>query len=376
MVQKIWDCECCQYQTLDKSDYNRHLKSKKHDLNEKGIMKIIKMHDCDKCDYKTKSKFNLNKHINRMHLNLITMQFLCLACEEYLETSQHKIDHICKKEHKDNIFEKYKECYKFLPTRTIDPTKSILFMKKCNKIINVNDKKNIPKKVMDIYEKQNIKIRKELKTYDGYIKHHSEHKQNLVTLCKSEHKQNLVTLCKSEHKQNLVTLCKSEHKQNLVTLCKRKSKRKSESESESESDTDTESESESDTESDTESDSESESKPKQKIMPGTIIKAQIVNITSDKIGRSDFKDINSLDVKKMKELINFTIKSLDSNNVDIDDYAISHITNDMDEDDITSLYGKCHTLMTNKDQLDDLRLKFNVFSKDKQKEHIKKLVTN
>lgn len=58
---KIINCTACNKTFIDKSNYNKHIKSKQHLLNESG-KKIKGEFQCDFCDYKTKHSSNFKKH--------------------------------------------------------------------------------------------------------------------------------------------------------------------------------------------------------------------------------------------------------------------------------------------------------------------------
>jgi len=180
MESKIWDCKCCNYETIDKSDYNKHMKTKKHERNEKGIIKETKLHECDKCDYQTLIKANYKIHYDRMHLDRIVARYLCLACKQYMETKQDMEYHCNKEEHKDNVFEKYKECYSNILMRKIDTVKRELFIKKCKKIMKASDKTTVPQSVVDKYKKENDLLRKQFKDKEAYQKLKIEHRNNEI----------------------------------------------------------------------------------------------------------------------------------------------------------------------------------------------------
>ena len=54
-----YNCENCQYETNLKTNYDRHLKSKKH---YKKANNLMKQYVCTLCDYKCADKSNFNKH--------------------------------------------------------------------------------------------------------------------------------------------------------------------------------------------------------------------------------------------------------------------------------------------------------------------------
>ena len=67
---KQWKCKYCNYNTYDKSDYNKHLKTNKHMNNVKlqSNVKNKKLY-CQFCNYSTTVKYNMNVHTHRMHSN-------------------------------------------------------------------------------------------------------------------------------------------------------------------------------------------------------------------------------------------------------------------------------------------------------------------
>jgi hypothetical protein len=68
----MYNCECCNYNTDKKCNYNRHLKSKKH------IKKINMCNKCPLCPYFSIRKENLKRHLNsEIHKDLlINLAFL------------------------------------------------------------------------------------------------------------------------------------------------------------------------------------------------------------------------------------------------------------------------------------------------------------
>lgn len=62
-------CETCNYETKDKSNYNRHIKGKKHIKKTGGPSETPepipegKTHTCDMCRYTTKRSVNYTRHL-------------------------------------------------------------------------------------------------------------------------------------------------------------------------------------------------------------------------------------------------------------------------------------------------------------------------
>merc|ERR1712166_590374 len=61
----MYNCECCNYSTEKKCNYNRHLNSKKH------IKKINLCNKCPLCDYVSHRKENLKRQIPKSSGNTI-----------------------------------------------------------------------------------------------------------------------------------------------------------------------------------------------------------------------------------------------------------------------------------------------------------------
>jgi hypothetical protein len=68
----MYNCECCNYNTDKKCNYNRHIKSKKH------IKKVNMCNKCPLCPYFSTRKENLKRHLNsEIHKDLlINLAFL------------------------------------------------------------------------------------------------------------------------------------------------------------------------------------------------------------------------------------------------------------------------------------------------------------
>ena len=91
------ECKDCNYKTEDKSNYKKHLESKKHLNNINKLAKSTKStkstknednYICKECDYKTEDKSNYNKHLeSKKHLkntsskklfSLLTLFLFCI----------------------------------------------------------------------------------------------------------------------------------------------------------------------------------------------------------------------------------------------------------------------------------------------------------
>lgn len=348
--ERKYECKCCNYEEIDKSNFNKHLKSKKHLMNEKGETKVEKIYDCEECkkankSYVTKIKCNYELHCNRMHNDRTKMRFLCLACKEYIENNRDRLNHVIKKEHKKNVFDNFSECCKDKYSSIINPAKSILFMKKCNIFVKSDDKCNVSNNVIKKYDDENKRIKEAFNNEEEFNKLKADHKKDNISIAKRSRKSN--------NKNDDIELYLSG------------------------SDSDSESEEEND---------EEDELPKKVIkinnnLDGKIIKSQIKNLTGDDIGMQNFKKVNDLTIDEMKKLIDFTFNTLQNNDFEPDDFEIFTVNqylednkDNYDEEDnetlITKLYGKCYDLMTDKDRLESNQMKFDRISKNKRKQMI------
>lgn len=68
-------CQCCDYTTSRKSDYNNHLLSKKHCEVSAKYPQESRSYFCDDCGYTTNIKTNYNKHLSsQKHRNAVSSQ--------------------------------------------------------------------------------------------------------------------------------------------------------------------------------------------------------------------------------------------------------------------------------------------------------------
>lgn len=167
---RIYICETCCYESYNKSNYNKHISSQKHIDKVKGDDEKEKVYECKEClkegkTYVTKIKCNYDVHYNKVHNAKIRVKYICLACGEYIDSKRNKIKHENKKEHYDNVYFKYNEC--IMNDNTIDPNRTILFIKNIDRFVNVIDKKNIDQFVINSYDKENEKIRQVFNKTDG-----------------------------------------------------------------------------------------------------------------------------------------------------------------------------------------------------------------
>ncbi len=59
-INKIYECECCNYKTTTNHNLSRHINAK-HTKN--------KIYECGHCNYKTTTNNNLSRHINAKYSN-------------------------------------------------------------------------------------------------------------------------------------------------------------------------------------------------------------------------------------------------------------------------------------------------------------------
>lgn len=103
-------CEECNYETSDKSNLNRHLRSKKHiyKLTNLSTRKIFK---CNICEYQSKDWGNYDRHIqthNKPKLNNISKII------KEMSTLRGKVHLLKKKEDEERDEDKKSEIHKSL----------------------------------------------------------------------------------------------------------------------------------------------------------------------------------------------------------------------------------------------------------------------
>jgi hypothetical protein len=100
MTSYKYNCISCNYNTNHKSNYNKHLLSKKHIENNQ---KVTNKYICDLCNYETNKKFNYDTH-------LISKKHKLIFCEEIDDNEIYKCE--CSKtyKHKNNLSRHKKKC--------------------------------------------------------------------------------------------------------------------------------------------------------------------------------------------------------------------------------------------------------------------------
>jgi hypothetical protein len=119
----MYNCEICNYETGDKSNYNKHLKSRKHANKEQGKPNI-KLNKCDKCEYESYNMSNYNKHI-LTHLSKQKRKYTCKACEIEVKDTYDLNKHLTSKQHKECVREKFPNALAKKELNVSDKSKSI-----------------------------------------------------------------------------------------------------------------------------------------------------------------------------------------------------------------------------------------------------------
>jgi hypothetical protein len=102
-------CKTCDYKTAEKSNYTRHMASKKHSKKVSPVAE--KVHSCAECTYTSKDKSNLNRHM-KSHAGIVTYRFHCDACNMDLKDSYNLLQHKFSETHKDKVRTIYPELTK------------------------------------------------------------------------------------------------------------------------------------------------------------------------------------------------------------------------------------------------------------------------
>ena len=173
-------CEKCSYSTVDKSNYNKHLLSKKHLINIGEVKPVIKekpTYECTHkgCSYQTQNKSNFNKHLlSHSHDPTAYYKYKCLACNEKVKDTTNLCAHLRSHGHIQNVRENFPECVKSkkingvtVGTQPLDLSKRNVYIKDLhdenNKITSqtcvVRDKEeSVPKKCKSCDDDKTVKI--------------------------------------------------------------------------------------------------------------------------------------------------------------------------------------------------------------------------
>src|SRR5271170_2524039 len=114
---KKFNCNVCNKVISDRSNYNRHLKSKAHKIKAgldvtnlqsvgrpKGIKnktaKPVICHKCSHCNYSTKNTGNYNSHIKKHTETDVVHKFKCTICDKTILNNANKFSHINGRKHR------------------------------------------------------------------------------------------------------------------------------------------------------------------------------------------------------------------------------------------------------------------------------------
>lgn len=132
MNKKIYKCDVCNITMKDKSNFNRHLISKKHKIKENESNKQIIKYECEHCKYKT---FNESKYIihKKKHTNDSEIPKIeTLNINDVILEDDVISNNICKEENFINNISKY-DTLSFRIKKTIK-----LIKEKLPQIKNIN----------------------------------------------------------------------------------------------------------------------------------------------------------------------------------------------------------------------------------------------
>ena len=81
-----YNCELCDYSCFKQSEYNKHLSTRKHQILQSPISKVLTYY-CKHCDYGTDKKSSFNNHNGSIkHLAMVSnrsklcSEFICVKC--------------------------------------------------------------------------------------------------------------------------------------------------------------------------------------------------------------------------------------------------------------------------------------------------------
>jgi len=111
-----YSCITCKYTTNDYSNYNHHLKSKKHLYKNKILTPTENSYICNMCNMCYKHKSNLYTHIKKCKNNESNSETSSSTTDETLPNKSYKLE-ILKKElklgkQKEQFFKEKEKIYK------------------------------------------------------------------------------------------------------------------------------------------------------------------------------------------------------------------------------------------------------------------------
>ena len=103
---KKYKCECCLFYTNFASEYNKHVKSLKHQRNGKPKEKKLDIYNCNNCEYKGNTHWNLKMHIITQHSTLEErnkQKYYCKDCDKVFFCSTYLTKHNNGIVHKNKV---------------------------------------------------------------------------------------------------------------------------------------------------------------------------------------------------------------------------------------------------------------------------------
>jgi hypothetical protein len=168
-------CECCDFNTCRKNDYQRHLSTRKHIFNSKssqiGKMEIEinqpelqkDTYDCNICSYSSTDKSNYNRHlISKKHINMINniqKDNNCNICNKSFITYSGLYKHKKKCqviENKNELTNEFRELDNKTPDITIDLVLDLIKQNKELQTILIEQNKEHSKQIMELSKNQSI----------------------------------------------------------------------------------------------------------------------------------------------------------------------------------------------------------------------------
>ena len=101
----MYKCSLCDYSTVRKYNYQKHVNSKKH------IIKMKTEFSCEKCNYRTNKKSNMDRHnaskkhlskFDNSHETIETFSYNCVSCNYHTNKLYDYNRHLITKKHINN----------------------------------------------------------------------------------------------------------------------------------------------------------------------------------------------------------------------------------------------------------------------------------
>ena len=158
-----YNCECCQFITDNKTNFNKHMMTAKHknlqilQENARNLAKSCLAYTCDGCQFITDNKTNFNKHMmTAKHKNLQILQeksnnfgYACECCDFITDNKTKFNKHMLNSKHKnvvdDDKNQKLYDIIKEMSRKVANTNESLEEITKQNKVMaikiaNTNDK--------------------------------------------------------------------------------------------------------------------------------------------------------------------------------------------------------------------------------------------